>query len=121
MKVAVKRVYDPPAKNDGLRILVDRLWPRGLAKEKAQIALWLRDIAPSDMLRKKYHGQAEDFEQFVAAYRQELKQPVAIAAMTELRTHMKKNAVTLLYAAKDTEHNNAVALLQIMKATPGPG
>ncbi|WP_018236487.1 DUF488 domain-containing protein [Ensifer sp. BR816] len=106
----LKRVYEAPEASDGTRILVDRLWPRGIAKDKAGIDLWLKDIAPSDALRKRFHGKPEDWEAFCAAYAEELEGEAARAAATELRVHLKKGAVTLLYAARDESHNNAVAL-----------
>ena len=106
----VKRVYDPPAAADGARILVDRLWPRGIAKDRAKIDLWLKDIAPSDALRERFHGHPEDWEEFRATYFAELAGEPAQAAAAELRKHLRKGPVTLLYAARDEEHNNAVAL-----------
>lgn len=109
-KVRVKRIYDPPAKEDGTRILVDRLWPRGIAKDKAAIDLWLRDLAPSDALRKRFHGKPEDWRAFRTAYAAELKDAAAQAAVKDLKAHLRKGPVTLLYAARDEAHNNAVAL-----------
>jgi uncharacterized protein YeaO (DUF488 family) len=109
-KLALKRVYEPPAASDGTRILVDRLWPRGLSKERAHVDLWLKDIAPSDALRKRFHGKPEDWDEFCAAYRNELATPASQAAAKILREHIGKGPVTLLYAARDEEHNNAVAL-----------
>jgi uncharacterized protein YeaO (DUF488 family) len=106
--IKVKRIYEAPADSDGTRILVDRLWPRGIAKAKAKVDLWLKDIAPSDALRKRFHGHPEDWDEFRKAYAAELKQ--AGEAVKELRGHMRKGTVTLLYAARDEEHNNAVAL-----------
>jgi uncharacterized protein YeaO (DUF488 family) len=106
----IKRIYEPPAETDGARVLVDRLWPRGIAKEKAHIELWLKDISPSDALRKRFHGHAEDWEEFRAAYADELKAPAAEAAAAQLRGLMGQGAVTLLYAARDEAHNNAAAL-----------
>jgi len=108
--IKLKRVYEAPAASDGTRILVDRLWPRGIAKEKAKIDLWLKDIAPSDALRKRFHGHPEDWDAFRKAYAAELKD--AGDAVKELRRHLRKGTVTLLYAARDEEHNNAVALKQ---------
>jgi len=108
--LTVKRIYEAPVAGDGTRILVDRLWPRGIAKEKAAIALWLKDISPSDTLRKQVHGGALDWEGFQAAYARELEEPAAQAAVAELRTHLAGGPVTLLYAAKDEQQNNAVAL-----------
>ena len=106
----IKRVYEPADAGDGTRILVDRLWPRGIAKEKARIDLWLRDIAPSGALRKRFHGQPDDWDEFRSAYFAELKGAEAQAASRTLFAHMKKGPVTLLYAARDERHNNAVAL-----------
>lgn len=104
----IKRVYDVAEAGDGTRILVDRLWPRGLAKEKAAIDLWLKEIAPSDGLRKQVHGGVLDWDEFRAAYAAELAAvPAAVAA---LRDYLAEGPVTLLYAAKDQQHNNAVAL-----------
>lgn len=109
-KPRLKRVYEAASPEDGLRILVDRLWPRGLAKEKAKIDLWLRDLSPSDALRKRFHGRPETWSAFRTAYAQELKEPAAQAAVAELRAKLRQGPVTLLYAARDEEKNNAVAL-----------
>jgi uncharacterized protein YeaO (DUF488 family) len=108
--VKLKRVYEAPAASDGMRILVDRLWPRGIAKAKAKVDLWLKEIAPSDALRKRFHGHPEDWDEFRKAYAAELKQ--AGDAVKQLRGHLRTGTVTLLYAARDEEHNNAVALKQ---------
>jgi uncharacterized protein YeaO (DUF488 family) len=108
--IKLKRIYEAPAAGDGMRILVDRLWPRGIAKDKAKIDLWLKDIAPSDALRKRFHGHSEDWNAFRVAYAAELKQ--AGEPVKTLRGHLRKGPVTLLYAARDEEHNNAVALKQ---------
>jgi uncharacterized protein YeaO (DUF488 family) len=115
MKISVKRIYDQPAAEDGVRILVDRLWPRGIAKAKARIDLWLKEVAPSDALRKRFHGHPDDWAAFKRAYAAELKAPEAKDALKELRRHLRTGPVTLLYAAKDEEHNNAVALLAWLK------
>lgn len=108
--VAVKRVYEMPDPSDGTRVLVDRLWPRGLSKEKAAIDLWLRDIAPSDALRKRFHGKPEDWDGFRAAYASELEGAAPQAAVKALRERMGQGKITLLYAARDERRNNAVAL-----------
>jgi uncharacterized protein YeaO (DUF488 family) len=110
MTISLKRVYGAPAKGDGFRILVDRLWPRGIAKAEAKVDLWLKEIAPSNDLRKRFHGHPEDWAAFKRAYFAELKSPEAAAAAKELRRHLRKGPVTLLYAARDDEPNNAVAL-----------
>ena len=110
MKLSIKRVYEPASPGDGMRILVDRLWPRGIAKDKAKVDLWLKEIAPSTALRKRFHGHPEDWAAFRRAYAAELKEEAAQEAVRELRQQLRKGRVTLLYAAKDEEHNNAVAL-----------
>lgn len=106
----IKRVYDPSARDDGLRILVDRLWPRGIAKEKAQIDLWLKEIAPSDALRRLVHNDPAKWDEFVTAYGRELEREPAKTAAADLRERLRQESVTLLYAARDQNHNNAVAL-----------
>jgi len=108
--IELKRVYEAPAAGDGTRILVDRLWPRGIAKDKAKVDLWLKAIAPSDALRKRFHGHPQDWEEFRAAYAAELKSAEGQEAVKTLPSHLRKGMVTLLYAARDEEHNNAVAL-----------
>lgn len=108
--LALKRVYQPPHADDGTRILVDRLWPRGIAKAKAKIDLWLKDIAPSDGLRKRFHGKPDDWDAFRAAYFAELKGAAAQAAAKELLDCLQSGPVTLLYAARNEQQNNAVAL-----------
>lgn len=107
--IKLKRVYLTPAKNDGCRVLVDRLWPRGLSKQKARVDVWLRDIAPSTALRKWYGHAPERWPEFRRRYAQELKaQP---ETMRQLRTLLKAHAtVTLLFSSKEVERNNAVAL-----------
>jgi uncharacterized protein YeaO (DUF488 family) len=105
-----KRVYEPPHADDGTRILVDRLWPRGIAKAKAKIDFWLKDIAPSDGLRKRFHGKPDDWDAFRAAYFTELKGAKAQAAAKELLDCLQSGPVTLLYAARNEQQNNAVAL-----------
>jgi uncharacterized protein YeaO (DUF488 family) len=115
-KPTVKRVYDPPAPGDGTRILVDRLWPRGVAKDR--IDLWLRDLAPSDTLRHEFHAHPERWEEFRAAYAAELGTPPAQAALATLKARLKQGPVVLLHAAKDEDHNNAQALRQWLERRP---
>jgi len=107
-QLTVKRVYDPPAPGDGTRILVDRLWPRGVAKDR--IDLWLKDLAPSDALRHEFHGHPDRWDEFCAAYATELGSPSAQAALATLAAERKGGPVALLYAAKDEVRNNALAL-----------
>jgi uncharacterized protein YeaO (DUF488 family) len=110
-RVTIKRVYAPAGDDDGARILVDRLWPRGISHERARIDLWLKDIAPSNALRKRFHAKPEDWDAFCAAYAVELEGGLARAAALQLREYLAAGTVTLLYGARDERHNNAVALL----------
>jgi uncharacterized protein YeaO (DUF488 family) len=108
--LVLKRVYQPPHPGDGTRILVDRLWPRGIAKDKARIDLWLKDIAPSDALRKRFHGKPNDWGAFRAAYFAELEGAAAQAVTQDLLDRLRSGPVTLLYASRNEQKNNAVAL-----------
>jgi uncharacterized protein YeaO (DUF488 family) len=112
MTVAIKRVYEEPKDTDGTRILVDRLWPRGLTKEKAKVDLWLKEIAPSNELRKWFAHDAKKWTEFQARYKQELKSHTEQFAL--LKQEAAKAPVTLLYGAKDEEHNEAVVLLRLV-------
>lgn len=112
--VKLKRVYREPEGEDGFRILIDRLWPRGLSKERARIDLWLKDIAPGNDLRKWFQHDPAKWPEFLKRYRAELE--LNRQAVDELESIIgKEKQVTLLYSAKDEEHNNAVALKQILK------
>jgi len=106
----VKRVYEPPAPGDGLRVLVDRLWPRGLSKDKARVDLWLKAIAPTDTLRHRVHDGKISWNAFAAAYGRELAEEPAKSAVAELRELLRRRRVTLLYGSHDQINNNAVAL-----------
>jgi uncharacterized protein YeaO (DUF488 family) len=108
--IRIKRVYAEPEPTDGMRILVDRLWPRGVSKEKARVDLWLKAIAPSDALRKQFHGKPDAWDEFRAAYAAELKGAEGEEAAKDLRAKIADGPVTLLYASRDEHHNNAVAL-----------
>lgn len=112
MDVRIKRVYEPASTKDGVRVLVDRLWPRGVSKEKAKIDLWLKDIAPSDELRKKFHHDVSLWGDFRKEYRKELSQRSEL--IDQLKKLAKDQVVTLVYAASDTEHNNAEVLLDYL-------
>lgn len=105
--LSVKRVYEEPSPRDGMRILVDRLWPRGLTKEKAAVDLWLKEIAPSPTLRTWFDHREDRFDAFADKYRHELEHNPAVA---ELRALVKKRKVTLVYGARDTAINHAVVL-----------
>jgi uncharacterized protein YeaO (DUF488 family) len=110
MAVVIKRVYEPASRADGARVLVDRLWPRGLTKEKARVDLWLRDLAPSDALRKRLHADPDRWDDFVAAYARELDADPARAAVATLRDKIAEGPVTLLFSARTEDRNNATAL-----------
>jgi len=109
----VKRIYEAPAPDDGFRVLVDRLWPRGISKANAHVDLWLKDVAPSDDLRRGVHSGKMTWSAFTKAYSRELKDEPAKSALASLRAH--RGRVTLLYAARDEEHNNAVALKALLE------
>src|ERR1700722_7639747 len=108
--IRVKRVYEPAEAGDGSRILVDRLWPRGVTKAKAGIDLWLKDVAPSHKLRRMVHGDPSKWTEFVAAYARALKNEPATSAFAVLRVQNAKQRITLVYAARDESHNHAVLL-----------
>lgn len=112
MALHLKRVYDEPAKSDGTRILVDRIWPRGLTKEKAHVDLWLKDVAPSDELRKWFGHDPARWPEFRARYRAEIKHNPTQFAL--LRQAVSKGPATLVYGAKDEQHNQAVVLYELL-------
>ena len=112
MKIMLKRAYEAPAAADGMRILVDRLWPRGLARIKAGIDLWLKDVAPSTELRKWFAHDPEKWPEFEKRYRVELK---SNPALSELMSLSRRKHITLVYAARDRLHNEAVVLKRILE------
>jgi uncharacterized protein YeaO (DUF488 family) len=114
VQIAIKRVYDEPGANDGMRVLVDRLWPRGLSKEGAHIDLWLKEIAPSNELRTWFGHDPAKFDQFRHRYEAELASDTGQAALTRLRQLAHQQQVTLLYAARDAEHSNAAVLCELL-------
>jgi uncharacterized protein YeaO (DUF488 family) len=111
--IRVKRIYHPPGAADGARVLVDRLWPRGARKDEAKLTLWLKDIAPSDDLRRWFGHDPARFAEFSRRYRAELG--ANTGAVSQLEDVMKAGPVTLLYAAHDEEHNNARVLADHLK------
>ncbi len=121
MPTAIKRVYESPSRTDGTRVLVDRLWPRGLTKERAAVDEWLRDLAPSDELRRWYHAQPEHWAGFRKKYLKELKQAEAEDALRQLYdlAHKRKR-LTLLFASKNETHNNAVVLKELLDGMRKP-
>jgi uncharacterized protein YeaO (DUF488 family) len=117
--IKVKRVYETPSPADGTRILVDRLWPRGLTKEKARIDLWLKDMAPSDELRKWYGHDPEKWDEFRKRYFKELQaRPESVQAVLDL---LSPKTVTLVYSSKEQRINNAFALKEYLESRPGRG
>jgi len=113
MSIKVKRIYDAPEHQDGTRILVDRLWPRGLSKEKAKIDLWMKDIAPSDELRRWYNHEALKWPEFKLKYFAELEaNPESVA---KLLKYLIEGTVTLVYGSKENRFNNAAALKEFLE------
>ena len=110
--LAIKRVYDPPSTEDGYRVLVDRLWPRGMTKEAARLDLWAKDLAPSPDLRKEFNHQPERFAEFTHHYLSELSRNPAVAAF---RAELKRPKVTLLYGAHDRANNHALVLKDFLE------
>lgn len=115
--IKLKRVYEDSAKEDGLRILVERLWPRGISKERAAIDLWLKDVAPSAELRKWFSHDMKKWRSFCERYREELVQKKDL--MTMLKAKSKEGTVTFVYAAKDEEHNSAAVLKLFLETKTG--
>lgn len=112
MKTAIKRIYEPAAASDGTRVLVDRLWPRGLTREAAKVDVWLKEIAPSIPLRKWFDHDPEKFERFAKEYTHELQQNEG--AVKALKALLKSGKLTLLYAAKNPACNHALVLQQFI-------
>lgn len=111
-KIQIKRIYEPPAASDGTRILVDRLWPRGVAREEARIDAWIKDVAPSDALRRWYSHDPEKWPEFRARYIAELKHNPAVVELQDMDT--KSKTLTLLFAAKDNLRSNATVLREFL-------
>ncbi len=111
--IRVKRVYEKPSPADGLRVLVDRLWPRGLSKQRAAVALWLKDVAPSPELRKWFGHDPARWKEFQSRYRQELRGKQQAVAL--LKEKSRGQTVTLLYGARDEEHNGALVLKAVLE------
>lgn len=114
----VKRIYQLPSKEDGYRVLVDRLWPRGLSKQKARVDLWLRDVAPSHQLRKWYAHDPKKWPEFKRRYAQELSRRRALVEKIR-QIEKQEGKITLLFGSKEEERNNAVALDEILRCSQG--
>lgn len=113
MNIKIKRVYEQPAEDDGSRILVDRLWPRGLTKEKARVDLWLKEIAPSTELRKWFGHDPEKWDRFGGLYEKEIRHKDAL--MEILKGKASQGTITLIYAARDEKHNEAQVLKRFLE------
>jgi uncharacterized protein YeaO (DUF488 family) len=111
--VRTKRIYDPAEPGDGYRFLIDHVWPRGVSRERAKLDEWARELAPRDELRRWFDHVPERFDEFRSRYRDELRQQSERVA--ELRRRARKGRVTIVYAARDREHNNAVVLAELLR------
>ena len=117
MGIRIKRAYAEPSRGDGLRVLVDRLWPRGRRKEDLRLDAWLKDLAPSAELRTWFDHDPARWQEFRAKYRRELRGETAQGLLRDLSRRAKRGRVTLVFAARDLEHNDAVALKAIIERT----
>jgi uncharacterized protein YeaO (DUF488 family) len=118
LSVALKRVYDEPAASDGTRVLVERLWPRGISKEHAHLDLWLKDVAPSTELRKWYNHDPLKFPEFRRRYETELKSEAAQEGLARLCGIAKQGQLTLVFATRDANHSNAAILQDLLLQNP---
>jgi uncharacterized protein YeaO (DUF488 family) len=114
--VAIKRAYEPPSRDDGTRILVDRIWPRGLNKEELRVEKWMRELGPSTELRHFFGHHPKRWEEFRKRYRAELKHPQASVLLDELLEVARRGKLTLIYSARDEQHNQAVVLKEVLDA-----
>jgi len=118
VEIKLKRIYDESDQEDGIRILIDRLWPRGITKEEAKLDYWLKDLAPSNNLRKWFNHDPSKFEEFTKRYKEELKTGEQLKAFMELKEIISTNndqRITLLFAAKDKDNNNAQVIKQLIQ------
>ncbi len=118
MDVRLKRAYEPAAAADGSRVLIDRIWPRGVSREEAHLDEWARELAPSGELRRWFSHDPDRFAEFRRRYRAELT--AQEAKLRELRQRARQGTLTLVYAARDTEHNDAVVLAELLHRGPDP-
>lgn len=112
MKILIKRVYEAPAASDGKRVLADRLWPRGLTRDAARLDAWLKEVGPSTALRRWFGHEPAKFDEFRRRYREELR---GSAAWEQLEALARSGKLTLVYSARDEQHNNAVVLRQLLE------
>ena len=116
MPVRLKRVYEPPSPEDGHRVLIDRLWPRGVPRERAAVDEWARELAPSDQLRRWFGHDPKRFDEFARRYREELGEHRE--ALAALRRRARDGTVTIVFAARDEPHSNAAVLAQVLARAP---
>jgi uncharacterized protein YeaO (DUF488 family) len=120
MAIQVRRIYAPPAASDGYRVLIDGLWPRGVSKDAARLDNWARELAVSSALRRWFNHAPARWEEFRRRYRDELRAPEPRACLQELAERAREGPVTIVYAARDTEHNNAVVLAEVLNDMLAP-
>ena len=113
--IGIKRAYEPPVRGDGYRVLVDRLWPRGMGRDALSLDAWAKEVAPSHALRRWFSHDPRRWRGFVAKYRRELRDPAARATLRDLAKRAANGRVTLIYAARDPEHNDAVVLRGVVR------
>jgi uncharacterized protein YeaO (DUF488 family) len=113
MPIQIKRVYDPASPDDGYRVLVDRLWPRGISRQSAKLDAWVKELSPSTELRQWFGHEPERFEEFRRRYIEELRDERP--RLTDLRRRAREGMLTLVYSAHDTEHNDAVVLAEVLR------
>ena len=113
LDIRVKRVYEPAQPNDGYRVLIDHVWPRGISRERARLDEWARELAPSDRLRRWFDHVPERFDEFRSRYRMELA--ARAEKLAELRARAREHPLTIVYAARDEQHNNAVVLAELLR------
>ncbi|MDQ0579049.1 DUF488 domain-containing protein [Streptomyces rishiriensis] len=119
MSVRVRRVYDPPEPDDGVRVLVDRLWPRGVSKDAARVDEWPKGLTPSTELRRWYHAGEGPYEEFASRYEDELSEPGAAELLDRLRESVREGPVTLLTSAKSPEQSHTAVLVRLLEAGTG--
>jgi uncharacterized protein YeaO (DUF488 family) len=118
--VVAKRVYEPSAEADGYRVLIDRLWPRGVSKAKAHLDAWEKDVAPSDELRHWYEHDPEKWPEFQKRYKQELKAPAAKLVLDDLASRARRGRVTLLFSSHAADISNAAVLVKLLQSRVKP-
>lgn len=117
--IKIKRVYEPAAREDGTRVLIDRVWPRGVSKDAARVVQWMRELGPSDALRKFFGHDPARWDEFRKRYRRELRSAEAREMLEQLAAMARKHPLTLVYSARDETHNQAAVLREVLKQLMG--